>query len=105
VPLLAALRPHLEPYIRWMRGIRRWLPMTSRQPSKPRAQPTSRRTAPCQATAPPAIPGPRSSAPCVPVIRVGPATGPDGATVEAWPQAGESYAFTAAASIRAVEEL
>jgi hypothetical protein len=32
------------------------------------------------------------------------ATGPDGATVEAWLQTGESYAFTAAASIRAVEE-
>ncbi len=31
------------------------------------------------------------------------ATGPDG-TAEAWLQAGESYAFTAAASIRAVEE-
>jgi hypothetical protein len=29
---------------------------------------------------------------------------PDGATTEAWLQAGESYAFTAAASIRAVEE-
>jgi short subunit dehydrogenase-like uncharacterized protein len=32
------------------------------------------------------------------------ATSPDGATAEAWLQAGESYAFTAAASIRAVEE-
>ena len=32
------------------------------------------------------------------------ATGPDGATVQAVLQAGESYAFTAAASIRAVEE-
>ena len=32
------------------------------------------------------------------------ATGPDGATAEAVLQAGESYAFTAAASIRAVEE-
>jgi short subunit dehydrogenase-like uncharacterized protein len=32
------------------------------------------------------------------------ATGPHGATAEAWLQAGESYAFTAAASIRAVEE-
>ena len=32
------------------------------------------------------------------------ATGPDGATAAAWLQAGESYAFTAAASIRAVEE-
>jgi short subunit dehydrogenase-like uncharacterized protein len=32
------------------------------------------------------------------------ATGPDGATTEAWLQTGESYAFTAAASIRAVEE-
>jgi short subunit dehydrogenase-like uncharacterized protein len=32
------------------------------------------------------------------------ATGPDGATVEAWLQTGESYAFTASASIRAVEE-
>ena len=32
------------------------------------------------------------------------ATGPDGATAEAWLQTGESYAFTAAASIRAVEE-
>jgi short subunit dehydrogenase-like uncharacterized protein len=31
------------------------------------------------------------------------ATGPDG-TTEAWLQTGESYAFTAAASIRAVEE-
>jgi short subunit dehydrogenase-like uncharacterized protein len=31
------------------------------------------------------------------------ATGPDG-TAEAWLQAGESYAFTAAASVRAVEE-
>ena len=33
------------------------------------------------------------------------AAGPDGATAEAWLQTGESYAFTAAASIRAVEEL
>jgi choline dehydrogenase-like flavoprotein len=32
------------------------------------------------------------------------ATGPDGATIEAGLQTGESYAFTAAASIRAVEE-
>ena len=32
------------------------------------------------------------------------ATGPDGATAAAWLQAGESYAFTAAASIRAVEK-
>ena len=32
------------------------------------------------------------------------ATSPGGATAEAWLQAGESYAFTAAASIRAVEE-
>ena len=32
------------------------------------------------------------------------ATGPDGATATAWLDAGESYAFTAAASIRAVEE-
>ncbi len=32
------------------------------------------------------------------------ATTPDGVTAEAWLQTGESYAFTAAASIRAVEE-
>jgi short subunit dehydrogenase-like uncharacterized protein len=32
------------------------------------------------------------------------ATGPDGATTQAWLECGESYAFTAAASIRAVEE-
>jgi short subunit dehydrogenase-like uncharacterized protein len=32
------------------------------------------------------------------------ATGPDGATTQAWLQTGESYAFTATASIRAVEE-
>jgi short subunit dehydrogenase-like uncharacterized protein len=32
------------------------------------------------------------------------ATSPDGATAEAWLQTGESYAFTAAASVRAVEE-
>jgi short subunit dehydrogenase-like uncharacterized protein len=32
------------------------------------------------------------------------ATGPEGATAQAWLQTGESYAFTAAASIRAVEE-
>jgi len=32
------------------------------------------------------------------------ATGPDGATAQAWLQTGESYTFTAAASIRAVEE-
>ena len=32
------------------------------------------------------------------------ATGPNSATAEAWLQTGESYAFTAAASIRAVEE-
>jgi short subunit dehydrogenase-like uncharacterized protein len=32
------------------------------------------------------------------------ATGPDGATAQAWLQTGESYAFTATASIRAVEE-
>ena len=32
------------------------------------------------------------------------ATGPDGATAQAWLQTGEAYAFTAAASIRAVEE-
>jgi short subunit dehydrogenase-like uncharacterized protein len=33
------------------------------------------------------------------------ATGPDGGHVQAWLQTGESYAFTAAASIRAVEEI
>jgi hypothetical protein len=32
------------------------------------------------------------------------ATGPGGGHVQAWLQTGESYAFTAAASIRAVEE-
>jgi hypothetical protein len=32
------------------------------------------------------------------------ATGPDGATSQAWLHTGESYAFTATASIRAVEE-
>ena len=32
------------------------------------------------------------------------ATGPDGTTTQAWLQTGESYDFTAAASIRAVEE-
>jgi short subunit dehydrogenase-like uncharacterized protein len=32
------------------------------------------------------------------------ATGPNGATTQAWLQTGESYAFTATASIRAVEE-
>jgi short subunit dehydrogenase-like uncharacterized protein len=32
------------------------------------------------------------------------ATGPDGATAQAWLQTGDAYAFTAAASIRAVEE-
>jgi short subunit dehydrogenase-like uncharacterized protein len=32
------------------------------------------------------------------------AAGPDGATAQAWLQTGEAYAFTAAASIRAVEE-
>jgi short subunit dehydrogenase-like uncharacterized protein len=32
------------------------------------------------------------------------ATGPDGTTTQAWLQTGDSYAFTAAASIRAVEE-
>ena len=32
------------------------------------------------------------------------ATAPDGATTQAWLQTGDSYAFTAAASIRAVEE-
>jgi short subunit dehydrogenase-like uncharacterized protein len=32
------------------------------------------------------------------------ATGPDGSTTQAWLQTGDSYAFTAAASIRAVEE-
>jgi short subunit dehydrogenase-like uncharacterized protein len=32
------------------------------------------------------------------------ATGPAGATTQAWLQTGDSYAFTAAASIRAVEE-
>ncbi len=32
------------------------------------------------------------------------ATGPDGATTQAWLHTGESYAFTATASIRAVEE-
>jgi hypothetical protein len=33
------------------------------------------------------------------------ATGSDGATAEAWLQTGDSYAFTPAASVRAVEEL
>lgn len=33
------------------------------------------------------------------------ATGPDGATAQAWLQTGESYAFTAAASVSAVEEI
>ena len=32
------------------------------------------------------------------------ATGPDGATAQAWLQTGESYVFTVDASIRAVEE-
>jgi short subunit dehydrogenase-like uncharacterized protein len=32
------------------------------------------------------------------------ATGPDGASAQAWLETGESYAFTAAASVRAVEE-
>jgi hypothetical protein len=32
------------------------------------------------------------------------ATGPDGGDTQAWLQTGESYAFTVAASIRAVEE-
>ncbi len=32
------------------------------------------------------------------------ATGPDGATAEAWLQTGDAYAFTTASSIRAVEE-
>jgi len=35
-------------------------------------------------------------------IRAG--TSPDGTTTQAWLQTGDSYAFTAAASIRAVEE-
>jgi short subunit dehydrogenase-like uncharacterized protein len=33
------------------------------------------------------------------------ATDPDGATAQAWLETGESYAFTAAASVRAVEEI
>jgi short subunit dehydrogenase-like uncharacterized protein len=32
------------------------------------------------------------------------ATGPDGTTAQAWLQTGDSYAFTAAASVRAIEE-
>ena len=82
-------------------------PVTSRQPSRPPAQPTSRRTAPCQAIPPPASTGPRSTGDEHPAYRSfgwARATGPDGATAEAWLQTGESYAFTAAASIRAVEE-
>jgi len=35
---------------------------------------------------------------------MGACTGSDGATAEAWLQTGDSYAFTSAASIRAVEE-
>jgi hypothetical protein len=35
---------------------------------------------------------------------MGPATGAGGDTAEAWLEAGDSYAFTAAATVRAVEE-
>ena len=55
----------------------------------------------------PAVGDPQASHPAPPADRSfgwAQATGPDGATAAAWLQAGESYAFTAAASIRAVEE-
>ena len=55
----------------------------------------------------PAAGDPQASDPAPPTYRSfgwARATGPDGATAAAWLQAGESYAFTAAASIRAVEE-
>jgi short subunit dehydrogenase-like uncharacterized protein len=55
----------------------------------------------------PGDPAPGSSASGLPAYRSSGwarATGPDGATTQAWLQCGESYAFTAAASIRAVEE-
>ena len=55
----------------------------------------------------PAAGDPQASDPAPPTYRSfgwARATGPDGATAAAWLQAGESYAFTAAASIRAIEE-
>ncbi len=58
----------------------------------------------------PAAANPRASDPQAPGARAyrsfgwARATGPDGATTQAWLQTGEAYAFTAAASIRAVEE-
>jgi short subunit dehydrogenase-like uncharacterized protein len=55
----------------------------------------------------PAVGDPQASDPAPPAYRSfgwARATGPDGATAAAWLQAGESYAFTAAASLRAVEE-
>ena len=62
---------------------------------------------PYQTIPPPAIPRARYRHGGTPAYRSfgwARATGPDGATAEAWLQTGESYAFTAAASIRAVEE-
>jgi hypothetical protein len=40
----------------------------------------------------------------IPIIRVGKGNGRDGSMAEAWLETGDSYAFTPAASIRAVEE-
>ena len=83
------------------------LPVTSRRPFRPPARPISRRTAPCPVTPPPAQRPQIPSADQRPVYQSfawARATGPDGATSEAWLRTGESYAFTAAASIRAVEE-
>ena len=82
--------------------------MTWKRPSRPPAPPTSSRTPPYQTIPPPPIPrAPDTAAAGPPAYRSfgwARATGPDGATAQAWLQTGESYAFTAAASIRAVEE-
>ena len=76
--------------------------MNSRQPSKPRAHRTSLPTRPYPAPKPPGTEGPAS--PTDRSFGWAGATGADGTTAQAWLQTGESYAFTASASIRAVEE-
>ena len=80
--------------------------MTSRPASRPPAPRTlSHNTAlidpPDRGNPPGATPtGPRPTAPTAGAW----ATGPDGASVEAMLETGESYGFTAVASVRAVEE-
>ena len=81
--------------------------MIWKQPSRPPAPPTSSRIPPIldPAAAKPRTRDPQGAGPqAYRSFGWARATGPDGATTQAWLQTGEAYAFTAAASIRAVKE-